>query len=133
MPRVNSYGDAVTDAQRLLVAMQENESVLPNVAAERSELESMLEGVQDAKSRQDFHNSERRRATQDLEAAIIRYKEAAMQIRAAAKSGLGIRNAKLAQFRVQPLRKPKGRTTPTTTTIKNPGAKAPVAASAIES
>lgn len=125
MPRVNSYGDAVTDAQRLLVAMQENESALPNVAAERSELVSMLEGVQDAKSRQDFHNSERRRATQDLEAAIIRYKEAAMQIRAAAKSGLGIRNAKLAQFRVQPLRKGKGRTTPTTTTIKTPGVKAP--------
>jgi hypothetical protein len=105
--------------------MQENESALPNVAAERSELESMLEGVQDAKSRQDFHNSERRRATQDLEAAIIRYKEAAMQIRAAAKSGLGIRNAKLAQFRVQPLRRPKSRTTPTTTTIKSPAAKAP--------
>jgi hypothetical protein len=120
MPQINKYGDAVTDAQRLLVAMLENASSLPDVTAERTELELMLGGVQDAKSRQDFHNSERQRATQDLSAAINRYKEAAIQIRSIARAALGVRNAKLAQFRVQPLRKRKSRTAPTTTTIKTP-------------
>jgi hypothetical protein len=64
----------------------------------------------------------RQRATQDLSTAINRHKEAAIQIRSIARAALGVRNAKLAQFRVQPLRKRKSRTTPTTT-IKTPDAK----------
>jgi peptidoglycan hydrolase CwlO-like protein len=122
MPKINTYGDAVADAQRLLAAMNENAAMLPSLDTERSELESMLVKVQEAKSRQDFHDSERQRATQDLLVAIGRYKEAAIQVRATARGALGVRNAKLAQFRVAPLRRRKSRTAPAPTiaTIKTP-------------
>jgi hypothetical protein len=82
----------------------------------------MLVKVQEAKGRQDFHDSERQRAMQDLVEAVGRYKEAAIQVRATAKGALGVRNAKLAQFRVAPLRRRKSRTAPTITTIKTPAA-----------
>jgi hypothetical protein len=126
MPKVNTYGDAVADAQRLVAAMQDNASVFPNAETEKKELEDVLTQMQEAKVRQDFHTAERSRATQDLKAGVARYREAAIQIRAGAKAGLGVRSAKLAQFRVAPLRKPKPRTETATTTIKAPAAAKPV-------
>jgi hypothetical protein len=122
MPKVNTYGEVVADAQRLVAAMEDNASVFPNAEVETKELVDALGQVQEAKTRQDFHTAERSRATQDLNAGFARYREAAIQIRAGAKAALGVRNAKLAQFRVVPLRKPKPRTDTATTTIKAPPA-----------
>jgi hypothetical protein len=132
MPKVNTYGDAVADAQRLVAAMEDNASFFPNAETEKKELEDVLAHMQEAKVRQDFHTAERSRATQDLKAGAARYREAAIQIRAGAKAALGVRNAKLAQFRVAPLRKPKPRTETTSTTIKAPDATKPAQPSATD-
>ena len=105
MPKMKTQGDVVSDWQRLLVATQENAAQMPDVSVERADLEKALELAQEAKNRQDLHRSEKQKATQDLSAALARGKDAAIQIRAAAKFKLGSRNEKLSQFRVAPLRK----------------------------
>jgi len=105
MPKINTYGDSISDLGRLLAAAQENVALLPDVTVVTSELQTVLAIAQDAKYRQDHHVSERQRATQDLRDALARGRDAAIQLRSAARLAFGARNEKLAQFRVAPLRK----------------------------
>jgi hypothetical protein len=117
MPKINTYGDSITDLNRLLAAAHENAAQLPDVTVVTHELETVLDLAQDAKYRQDFHGSERQLATQDLRDALARGRDAAIQLRSAARLALGARNEKLVHFRVIPLRK---RGTPKNLTLKPP-------------
>jgi hypothetical protein len=105
MPKISTYGDAITDLIRLLGAAEENAVQLPDITVIKLELGNVLNLAHDAKLRQDLHGSERQRATQDLKDALARGRDAAIQIRSAARLALGARNPKLVQFRVSPLRK----------------------------
>jgi len=108
MPKINTQGDAITDLGRLLSAAEENAALLPDVTVVKQELMTVLGIAQDAQRRQDLHVSERQRATADLKEALDRGRDAAIQLRSAARLALGARNPKLTQFRVVPLgrRKP---------------------------
>jgi len=105
MPKISTQGDAVSDLTRLLSAAEENAAQLPDITVVKLELGSVLNLVQDAQGRQDFHLSERQRATLDLKDALARGRDAALQLRSAALLALGARNPKLVQFRVAPLGK----------------------------
>jgi len=105
MPKISTQGDAIADLNRLLAAAAENAAVLPDISVVTLELGSVLNLAQDALRRQDLHLSERQRATQDLKEALARGRDAAIQLRSAARLALGARNPKLTQFRVAPLRK----------------------------
>jgi peptidoglycan hydrolase CwlO-like protein len=102
--KLKTYGDVVVDLNRLLVTVNENEGQLPDMSREKTELETALGRIDNAQARQNFHTSERQKATQDLTAALTQGQEVAKRIRAAAKFKLGAYNEKLVQFRVSPLR-----------------------------
>jgi hypothetical protein len=107
MPKISTYGDAISDLIRLLAAAEENANQLPDITVIKFELGTVLSIAQDAKRRQDHHVSERQSATQELRNALDRGHDAAIQLRSAARLAFGARNEKLVQFRVAPLRKRK--------------------------
>ena len=108
MPR-KRLEDTVADLRGLSVTAADNADTLPDVTAERSELDKGLGLFDDAQKRQRIHNAEKRKASQDMVTALGRCKEAARQIRLGAKLSLGARNEKLVLFNVAPLRTRAGR------------------------
>jgi len=119
MGKGRSYGDTTGVWQRLLVAVDENADKLPDVRIEKAELEGALADAQSAKSRQDLYVSNKQRATQDLAAAMSRGKDAATQLRGAARFKLNPHDEKLVHFQITPVRK-RG---PRKTAVKAPEVK----------
>jgi len=110
MPRnFKTLDGTIADLRNLSSRVAENASTLPDVTAEKSELDKSLDLVEEALTRQSFHESEKLKATQDVKVALGRGKEAARQIRFAVKLRLGARNEQLANFNVAPLRTRAGR------------------------
>ena len=106
MATIGTTFKAVTSSLRRLLAMvAENAALLPDVSVERSALEKELASAEEAKNRQDTHAGDKQLATQDLNAALERAKDAAIQLRNAAKFKLGAKSEKLASFQVAPQRK----------------------------
>jgi hypothetical protein len=101
--------EAVADLRGLSARVTENADILPDVTAEKGELDKSLELFDEARKRQKIHEAEKRKATQDIVTALGRGKEAARQLRLGAKLSLGARNEKLALFDVAPLRTSAGR------------------------
>jgi hypothetical protein len=109
MPRKKRLEDTVADLRGLSVIAADNADTLPDVKAEKSELDKSLGLFEDAQKRQKIHDAEKRKASQDMVTALGRGKEAARQIRLGAKLSLGARNEKLSLFNVAPLRTRAGR------------------------
>jgi hypothetical protein len=109
MPRKKRLEDTVADLRGLSVTAADNADTLPDVTADRSELDKSLGLFDDAQKRQKIHDAEKRKASQDMVTALGRGKEAARQIRLGAKLSLGARNEKLSLFNVAPLRTRAGR------------------------
>jgi N-acetyl-beta-hexosaminidase len=106
MANIGTTFKAVTSSLRRLLSMvAENAALLPDVSVERSALEKELATAEEAKNRQDAHTGDKQLATQDLNAALERAKDAAIQLRNAAKFKLGAKSEKLASFQVAPQRK----------------------------
>jgi hypothetical protein len=99
-----SLEDTVAELRGLSARVAENADVLPTVTAEKDELDKSMDLFDDAQKRQKIYDAEKRKATQDMVAALGRSKEAARQIRLGAKLRLGARNEKLSLFNVAPLR-----------------------------
>jgi hypothetical protein len=72
---------------------------------ERQSVAQLLAEVRFLKARQDELTALRQQVTQQLKSAVARGKEAAMQLRAAAKAKFGPRNERLVHFKVAPLRR----------------------------
>ncbi len=104
-----SLEETVADLRGLSARVAENADILPDLTAEKSELDRALRLFDDARKRQKVNDAEKRKATQDMRAALGRSKDAARQVRIGAKFRLGARNAKLALFNVAPLRTNAGR------------------------
>lgn len=110
MPKkVRTLEDVVADLRGLSERAAENASDLPDITAERNTLDRSLESFDDARRRQQIHEAEKRKATQDMRTALGRGQEAARQIRLAVKVGLGARNEMLSLYNVAPLRTNAGR------------------------
>lgn len=108
MPRMR-LEDTVADLRGLSGTAADNADTLPDVTAERSELDKSLRLFDEARKRQKIHDAEKRKASQDMMTALGRGKEAARQIRLGAKLSLGARNEMLVLFNVAPLRTRAGR------------------------
>jgi hypothetical protein len=122
MPKkIRTLDDNVADLRGLSARTAENASDLPDITAERNTLDKSLEGFDDARKRQQIHEAERQKATQDMRTALGRGKEAARQIRLAVKVGLGARNEKLVLFNVAPLRTNAGRKSAVLQPLDEPG------------
>jgi len=103
--RSQALGAFTGKARRLLVTMAENAATLPDISVERAILERELSTVEEAKNRQDAFAGEKQRATQEMNNAVGRAREAVLQLQSAAKFKLGPHNEKLVSFLVKPLRK----------------------------
>ena len=110
MPRLNSHADIFRDWSGLLEAAQRSPEVLPEVEKERLVLEQSLRESEGLKARQEELTGLRQQVTQQLDAALARGKDAAMQFRAVLKAKFGPRNERLVQFKMAPLRKRAPRT-----------------------
>ena len=110
MPRkVRTLEDSVADLRNLSDRVSENADILPDITAEKGSLDRALGLFDDARKRQKIHAAEKQKATQDMATNLGRGREAARQIRLAAKLGLGARNEGLVLFNVAPLRTNAGR------------------------
>lgn len=107
--KIRTLEDSVADLRGLSARASENADILPDVTAEKAALDKALGLFDDADKRQKIHEAEKRKATQDKATFLGQGKEAARQIRLAAKLGLGARNEKLVLFNVAPLRTNAGR------------------------
>ena len=68
-------------------------------------MQESLTEVKTLKVRQEELTAQRQETTQKLTAALERLQEAGMQLRALVRAKLGLRNERLVQFNVAPLRK----------------------------
>ena len=100
-----NFGAKTGNMRRLLVKTAENAAALPDVAMERNRLETELAAAEEAKNRQDTHKAEKQRATKEMNEALTRAKDAAIQLQNAAKFKLGARSEILVAFQVAPQRK----------------------------
>jgi hypothetical protein len=114
--KIRTLEDTVADLRGLSERVAENVDILPDIAVEKGSLDRALGFFDEARKQQKIHEAEKRKATQDMVMFLGRGKEAARQIRLAAKLSLGARNEKLVLFNVAPLRTNAGRKA----TIVNP-------------
>ena len=107
-----SYADFVTDWQRLIDAIAGD----PQLAdlKNKSILETHLAAVKELNARQVMFKASSQQATQELNSALIKGKDIAIQLRAEVKSRIDPRAERLVQFDVKPIRKKprKAKTTP---------------------
>lgn len=119
MPNTGNYSKAVLDWEQLLSAVQENEGILPDIQAEKDELQQVLDAARSMKVRRESYRAARQQATQDLKALVQKGNEFAMRIRQAAKFKIGPRSERLVQFNAAPLR-PRARRTVTVAKPESP-------------
>jgi hypothetical protein len=104
MASINSYAEIFRDWEELLDALQKTPAVQPILEEERQELAAALAELQALKVRQLELKALRQLATQQLQAAVKRGKEAVMRIRPVVKGKIGPRSELLSQFKVTPVR-----------------------------
>ena len=105
MAIANSQNDIIRLNEGLLEAVNRIPELQPKVQEERQEVEESLTDVKSLKARQEDLTAQRQEVTQKLTAALVRLREAGMHLRALVRAKLGLRNERLVQFNVAPLRK----------------------------
>jgi hypothetical protein len=105
MPGKNAFDAVVGNLGGLLDAIERNPEVQPSVEAERQSLSAELTEIQGLKARQAELTALRQEVTQQLNAALIRGKDAALRVKSVVRGKIGPRSERLVHFRVAPLRK----------------------------
>ena len=101
----NAFPNVVRNLGGLLDAVDRNPEVQPSVQEERQLLVQSLTEIQGFKALQEQLTAQRQEATQQLNAAVSRGKEAAIRVRSVVRGKIGPRNERLVHFNVAPLRK----------------------------
>lgn len=104
MSNASSQNDLFQMSEELLEAADRSPDVLSDVQSERRILEEALVEAKSLKARQQELTAQRQETTQKLKEALGRLREAWMLFRALARAKLGLRNERLVQFQVAPLR-----------------------------
>jgi hypothetical protein len=111
----SSLADIIVDGETLLAALDANPVLLPNIEDARAPLELSLAEIKSLTFRERTLTGDRQQAVQDRRAAVLRSRDQSRVLRDFIRSKLGARSEKLVEFRVQPLRKRKGRKAPAET------------------
>ncbi len=103
-----SYRCLLEEWGRLLAAVRAGEVDFPVLTAYRMALESHLENVKSARTRQLALQDESRQATRELRQMVIAGVDEVRRLRSRVKAELGPRDARLHRFGIKPLgpRKP---------------------------
>ncbi|HYU36054.1 MAG TPA: hypothetical protein VEW48_28175 [Thermoanaerobaculia bacterium] len=104
MPNNSSRADTVVGAEDLLAAVDGNPGLLPDIGRHRDPVVDALSEVKSLSIQQQALTADRQSVTQKLKAATRKLKDLTMHLRAAVRADIGMRNEKLVQFDVAPLR-----------------------------
>ena len=99
-----SYAEFATDWERLLKAIDANETDLTFLVDLRSQLATVLEGLKAGIGQQGDVLSQYRQATRNVESSLGQGKELSLRLRNGLRMKYGTRAEKLLQFGLQPFR-----------------------------
>ena len=103
MASPTSFADVLQDWEKLRAGHADNAEVLAPAEPQRAALEQVLTQARELKARQDSHNAQRQRLTQEINALLVVGREAARRYRAAVKANMGTKNKQLVQFDIAPI------------------------------
>src|SRR5215208_1174243 len=104
MPSLTSHSKLLRDWEALLAAVEVNAGSLPFIEPLRAELERHLAEAKLLKTRQQSARAERQRLTQMVEEVFADGREVMMHLRQGILAQLGLRNERLVEFGIAPLR-----------------------------
>jgi hypothetical protein len=107
MGSINTHTVVFRDWEGVLGAAKDNASTLTSAEPLRLALEDILTQGKALKERRDSLVGNKQRVTQELQALVVRGKEAARRLRQAVKANMGTDNEQLVQFNIAP-RRPRG-------------------------
>ncbi len=104
MHQTASFSDFITDWERLLAAVNNNETGLPDLSAQVGSLEAILQEAKAVSVRQDASRSQLAADSKRRREVTFEGRAAASRIRSALKGHFGGHNEKLVEFGVRPVR-----------------------------
>jgi len=104
MQQTSSFSDFLTDWERLLAAVNNNETGLPDFGSQVTSLEDLLQEAKTVSVRQDASRSQLAVDAKRRREVIFEGRAAASRLRSALKGYLGGHNERLVEFGVRPVR-----------------------------
>lgn len=104
MRNSKSFADFITDWERLLDAVENNEANLPDLGPQRVSLDDILQESKRVGTRQEASRSQSAADAKRRRELIFEGRAAASRLRSAIKGHLGGHNEKLVEFGARPIR-----------------------------
>jgi hypothetical protein len=104
MHETSSFSDFITDWERLITAVTNNEAILPELDLQRNSLENILQEAKDLGARQDASRSQLAVDSKRRREVIFEGRAAASRLRSVIKGRFGGHDEKLVEFGIRPLR-----------------------------
>ena len=104
MESISSFSDFITDWERLITAVTNNEASLPEHEFQKRSLEDILQEAKDLGARQDASRSQLAADSKRRREIIFEGRAAASRLRSALKGHFGGHNEKLVEFGARPIR-----------------------------
>ena len=105
MPIAKTHPHIIVDAEGLLAAVDANRDLLPNIDEHKTPVVEGLARIKALRAQQQTLKADKQRVTQELKAAFRETRDMTIQLRAVIRGKVGVRNEKLVEFKVPPLRK----------------------------
>ena len=105
MPSARAQDSIIRDIEGLIEADDRNPETQPELTRERQGLVTSLSDIKPLKARQQELTALRQEVTQQLNAAFLRGRDAAISYRSAVRAKFGPRNERLVHYKIAPLRK----------------------------
>lgn len=102
-----TFANETTGWEQLLVTVETNKADLSFLDPQRTQLTLVLDRAKDARLRQDAFKAQFQQATRDLEKSMSEGRDLATRLRNGIRTQYGLRGEKLAEFGLQPRRKPQ--------------------------
>jgi hypothetical protein len=102
-----SFANTTTEWGKLLVTVEVNKAELPYLEDRRAQLASIAERAQEASIRQAASRAQLQQATRDLEKMLSEGRDVSTRMRNGIRTQYGLKAEKLAEFGMQPRRKPQ--------------------------
>jgi hypothetical protein len=103
----STFANTTTEWGKLLVTIEANKAELPYQEERRAQLASIMERAQEASIRQAAFKAQFQQATRDVEKMLSEGWDVATRLRNGIRTQYGLKAEKLAEFNLQPRRKPQ--------------------------
>jgi hypothetical protein len=103
----SSFADTITDWDKAIASTENNLAELPHLAELRTQLIAARDGAKEANLRQSAFKAQQQQATRDREGFLERGGDLFTRLRNGVRMQYGLKGEKLAEFDMQPRRKPQ--------------------------